>query len=142
MRTMARVLDLVLLVLRVTFGGQLLAIGAMKLLDLDGTAKFFESLSLPQPSLGAVAAGLTEALGGLLLLLGMWSRLAATPVLACMLVAYFAAHRAESFVAARPFPFLCVALAVLVLGPGRLSLDHWAKPKIDQLPADPKAASG
>lgn len=139
---MRRGLDLLLLVLRVTFGGQLVAIGAMKLLDLPGTTRFFESLALPEPGLGAVAAGLTEAGGGSLLVLGLWARAAAAPVAACMLVAYFAAHRAESFVLARPFPFLCVAAAVLALGPGRLSLGHWAKPKIDQLPPDRRAGAG
>jgi putative oxidoreductase len=117
------VVDPLLLAARLYFGVQLCMIGALKLLDLENTRVFFESLGLPFPAVNAVAAGLTESVGGALLAAGFVARLSSLPVMFCMLVAYASAHRSEAFYAAKPFWFFVAALLVLVLGAGRWSVD-------------------
>lgn len=106
--------------------------GRGKLMNVDRTAEFFAGLGLPAPLLNAYAAGATECFGGLLLLLGLGSRLTAVPLAFTMLVAYATAHRdvlqglfsnPDGFVSAPPFQFLFAALLVLVFGPGPLSID-------------------
>jgi putative oxidoreductase len=121
-----------LLVLRVCFFWQLFQTGQGKLAHIEKVAEFFASLGIPFPTLNAYAAGATEAIGGLLLVAGLASRLAAIPVTVVMVVAYLTADFAavagifsdpDKFVKADPFPFLVSAVVVLAFGPGKLSLD-------------------
>ena len=107
-------------------------------MHLERTAGFFESLGIPAPHLNAVMAGGTECLGGLLLLLGLWARLASVPLIVTMCVAYATAERAalqaitsdpEKFTSAAPFLFLVVAVVVLAFGPGIFSVDRLLKRK-------------
>jgi putative oxidoreductase len=122
-----------LFVLRLWWGWSFAATGWGKLMHLEKTATFFASLGLPAPKLNALMAGSTECLGGVLLLLGLFSRVISVPLTFTMLVAYVTADRealqaiftdTDKFVSAAPFPFLLVALLVLAFGPGKLSLDH------------------
>jgi len=80
-----------------------------------------------------------EFLGGILIMLGLGSRLIALLLTCDMLVAFIAADREalfsifsdpDNFCAATPYTFLIAFLIVLIFGPGRLSLDalptkHW-----------------
>lgn len=136
-----RVVDLLLLVARVAWGLQLIVIGGAKLLEPRSTAAFFSTLDLPAPLFNAVAAGLTETLGGLCLALGLGARLAAVPVAGCMVVALATAHRGEWFFQAKPFPFLVVALVVLALGAGRWSLDARRAARATSTCSTPTASS-
>src|SRR4051794_25392872 len=77
-----------LLVLRLYWGWSFFQTGLGKLQNLDRTTEFFQSLGLPMPGLNAVMAGTTECVGGLLLLIGLASRLAAIPLIVTMVVAY------------------------------------------------------
>ena len=106
--------------------------GKGKLLHLDRTAAFFAELNIPFPMLNALLAGSTECLGGLLLLLGLGSRLATMPLIFAMLVAYATADKEaihavfsdpDKFTGATPFLFLRACLIVLAFGPGKMSLD-------------------
>ncbi len=125
-----------LLFLRVYFFWQLFLAGKGKLLNIERTAEFFGSLGIPLPVLSAYVAGATECFGGLLLVIGLGSRLVAILVAFTMIVAYVTADfealssifsDPDKFVAAAPFPFLLVALLVLAFGPGALSLDALIK---------------
>ena len=78
-------------------------------------------------------AGCTECFGGLLLLLGLFSRVTCVPLIFTMLVAYGTAHLdvvktiwsdADSFVSAPPFLFLLAAVIVFIFGPGKFSVDE------------------
>ena len=69
------------------------------------------------PVLNAYLAGATECFGGLLLVVGLASRLVAIPVAFTMIVAYVTADYEaltsifsdpDKFVAAAPFPFLAL----------------------------------
>jgi len=122
-----------LLVIRLYWGVSFAQTGWGKLMNLDRTAGFFESLNIPLPKLNAIMAGATECGGGVLLALGLFARPAAVPLVFTMLVAYGTADKEallaitsdpEKFLGAAPFLFLLASLLVLAFGPGRLSLDH------------------
>jgi putative oxidoreductase len=121
-----------LLLLRVWWGWSFFLTGKGKLLNLEKTTAFFDSLHLPMPKLNAILAGSTECVGGLLLLLGLGSRLVSVPLAFTMVVAYVTADRealnaifsdTDKFTSAAPFLFLLTCLIVLAFGPGRLSVD-------------------
>ena len=76
--------------------------------------------------------GCTECFGGILIVAGLASRLAAIPVTISMAVAYWVADRnavlniwghPDKFISAPEFPFFLAALIVLCFGPGWFSLD-------------------
>ena len=121
-----------LLIIRLYWGWQFFGTGKGKLMNLDKTAGFFASLNIPAPKLNAIMAGSTECIGGLLLLLGLGSRIATVPLIFTMIVAYLtaesdAAHaifsNPDKFVTATPFLFLLTCVIVLIFGPGCFSLD-------------------
>ena len=122
-----------LLAVRLYWGWQFFTAGKGKLMDLPATAGFFKELGIPLPMLNAVMASSTECFGGLLLLLGLASRLTAIPLIITMIVAYLTADMEvvkgifsdpDAFVSASPFLFLFASLLVLVFGPGVFSIDH------------------
>ncbi len=125
-----------LFVLRVFFFWQLFLSGKGKLLNIERTAEFFGSLKIPMPVFNAYLASATECFGGLLLVVGLASRLVALPVAFTMIVAYVTADYEavaslfsdpDKFVAAAPFPYLLTALLVLAFGPGAISIDALIK---------------
>lgn len=119
----------VLLFLRVLIGWQFFETGRGKLAHLDKTRGFFEGLGLPAPGFHAGLVGIVETTGGILILVGLATRLISVPLLVTMVVAYLTAHRAEAFksfadfTSQTPFPFLAVLLVLLAFGPGRWSVD-------------------
>ena len=66
--------------------------GLGKLSAIEGTAQYFGFLGIPAPTLMAYAAGLTELVGGILLIPGVAVRLVAVPLMFTMVVAAGAAH--------------------------------------------------
>jgi putative oxidoreductase len=121
-----------LLVIRLYWGISFAQTGWGKLMNLDRTAGYFESLNLPLPKLNAIMAGATETFGGALLALGLFARPASVPLIFTMLVAYATADREalmaitsepDKFVTAAPFLFLFAAVIVLAFGPGKFSID-------------------
>src|SRR5215469_11851130 len=80
-----------LLVVRLYWGWQLFLTGKGKLFDLEKPTHFFQSLDIPFPHESAILVGLTEFFGGLLLLLGLASRLVSVPLIISFTVAYLTA---------------------------------------------------
>ena len=117
------------LLLRLTLGFLFLAHAGLKLFVFTpaGTAKFFGSVGLPSELAYVVIAA--EVLGGIALVLGIWTRvvaIAATPIL---LGAIFAVHGASGFFFNNPnggweYPaFWTIALVVqALLGDGAYAL--------------------
>jgi len=121
-----------LLVVRLYWGWQFAQTGWGKLQHLDRVTKFFTSLGIPMPGANAVFISVLELVGGILLALGLGSRLIALLFVGDMVVAYITAdHEAfvsfisnpDKFVGASPFAFLSASLLILIFGPGRFSLD-------------------
>jgi len=85
------------LLLRLSLGGLLLAHAGLKLFTFTpaGTAKFFGSVGLPPELAYAVIAA--EVLGGIALILGLWTRVVALAVVPILLGAIFTVHGAAGF---------------------------------------------
>jgi putative oxidoreductase len=121
-----------LLAVRLYWGWQFMQTGWGKLSDIDKVIQFFTTLGIPAPALNAYFVSALELGGGLLLILGLGSRLIAVPMVINMLVAYITADREalfsifsspDKFTGATPYTFLFACLLVLIFGPGLFSLD-------------------
>ncbi len=60
---------------------------------VDGFAGYLESLSIPAPRIMAYVAKSAEFIGGLMLILNLWTRLFSGLIIIVMLVAAFIAHK-------------------------------------------------
>src|SRR6266852_7529333 len=121
-----------LLAVRLYWGWQFMQTGWGKLSDINKVVGFFTDLGIPAPSLNAYFVSALEFGGGILLILGLGSRLIALPLVINMIVAYITADREalfsifsnpDKFTAAAPYTFLVASLLVLIFGPGRVALD-------------------
>lgn len=121
-----------LLAVRLYWGWQFMQSGWGKLGDLGKVAGFFASLGIPAPAVNADFISALEFVGGILLAVGLCSRLIAFLLAADMLVAFVIADRAallaifsdpDKFYAAAPYTFLLASLIILIFGPGKLAVD-------------------
>jgi putative oxidoreductase len=121
-----------LLAIRLYWGWQFLQTGWGKLSDIHKVVGFFTDLGIPAPALNAWFISGLEFAGGVLLMVGLGSRLIALPLVIDMIVAYIVADREalfsiisspDKFAAAAPFTFLFASLIVLIFGPGKVSID-------------------
>jgi putative oxidoreductase len=125
-----------LLVIRAYWGWQISQNGWAKLHNLPHVTQFFASLGLPAPAFTAAFVSGFEFTAGILLAVGLLSRIAALGLVIDMTMAYLLGDR-DSFLAffsnpgkfygADPFIFLFVGLIILIFGPGKLSLDTLLK---------------
>jgi len=125
--------SLFLLGVRLMWGWGFIGTGSGKLMHLERTVGYFKDLGIPLPQVNALLASGTELAGGVLLVLGLGSRLISVPLICTMLVAYATAeHEAllslfssdnSKFFEAAPWPFLFACLIVLLFGPGKFSVD-------------------
>lgn len=127
--------DLGLFGLRVISGGLLAGHGAQKLFGsfdgpgLKGTAGWLDSLGMEPPKGWAAAAGLSEFGGGLLTTLGLFGPVGNIATIAAMSVAIVKAHLDQPIWASEggaelPLTNIAIASALLLTGPGELSLDE------------------
>lgn len=118
--------DVALLLLRLWFGLAMAGAHGLGKLKTLGTftAKVGEK-GIPLPEVLGPAAALSEALGGVLVAVGLLTRPAATFAGITMLVAAFHIHAQDPFARKELALSYAVAyVALLLAGPGRLSLDH------------------
>lgn len=88
-----RVLDFIApLLLRIYLAPIFILAGANKLSHPQNVALWFESLGLPAPELMVYVAGLSELIGGILLVGGLATRWATIPLMVTMAVAAGTAH--------------------------------------------------
>ena len=121
-----------LLAIRLYWGWQFWQTGWGKLTNISRPIEYFTSLGIPAPAFTAHFIGILEAGGGILLMLGLASRLIALPLVVDMIMAYVIADRdalhaifskQDDFYKADPFTFLFASLIILIFGPGWFSLD-------------------
>lgn len=118
--------DIGLLILRIGVGAAILQAGLIKAFDFGATVGFMESAGWRLPGLAALMVTSAETLGGLGLIFGALTPLAAFAVIAPMIDAW-AVNVSGSAFWSEPFnvPFLIGigAAALLFVGPGAYSVD-------------------
>ncbi len=100
--------------------------GASKLPPGEGLISRAGQMGFPAPAFFAWAAALSEFAGGILLALGLFTRLSSFFIGATMLVALVGVHAADPFAAQeKAFLFLFIALAYFLKGSGDWSIDSY-----------------
>ena len=96
---------------------------------MNGTGGFCEGLGFRPGVVFAAAAGLSEVVGGLLLVFGLFTPVGASAILAAMIVASISVHVKNGFFTQNngyepAFLYGAAALGIALVGPGNYSLDH------------------
>ncbi|KZZ83077.1 MULTISPECIES: DoxX family protein [Bacillaceae] len=126
-------MDIALLILRLVIGLTFMAYGSQKLFGwfggygLNGTAQWMESLGMKPGKVAAVGAGASELLGGLLLVLGLWTGIGAALIILTMVVAIATVHGKNGYWNGKGgFEYnlliIAAALVLALAGPGSISL--------------------
>ncbi|HEX4602708.1 MAG TPA: DoxX family protein [Candidatus Angelobacter sp.] len=123
----------VLLLFRLDFGYQFFESGWAHLHTMPKFIEFLTSLGIPAPTLNAYFVAGLETVGGLLLALGLGSRLVSLLLAGDMVVAFITADSEalksifssdpDKFFNAAPHTLLFVSLLILAFGPGKFALD-------------------
>jgi putative oxidoreductase len=119
------------LFLRVAVGVIFIAHGRQKLFGgLAGFGHYLESLGVPLPNVSALVVALVEFLGGIALLLGLFTRWAALLLAINMLVAIVLVHLRHGLTGPGGFEFplalLAAAISLLLTGPQKFSIERTA----------------
>lgn len=117
------------LLARVTLGVLFISTGWGKVHNLAKVAAFFAELHIPAPALQATFVSYLELIGGGLVLLGLFARLASLPLIASMAVAILTAkfdevHGLPDLFGLVEWTYLAMFVWLALAGPGRASLDH------------------
>ena len=135
-----------LLLLRIGIGFGLWFSAYGHLTHVENMVKQFTEWGVPAPRLNVYVSGYTEAIGGILLILGLGTRLISIPLIFNFLVAYLTASRGEfvrlfyplfggspgmghwdawaDVVNDSAMPFLVASFVTLAFGAGKVSLDY------------------
>jgi len=127
------------LAVRLSLGAVFLGTGWGKLHNLEQVTSFFTELGIPFPAAQATLVSGIELVGGTLILLGLFTRLAAMPLMGTMVVAILTAKRPEidgirSVLAFDEFTYLAGFLWLFVAGAGKASLDRLLVTRRSALP--------
>lgn len=140
--TASRRSDLGLLVIRVALGLVFVAHGLQKMFAFGhaGVAGMLGQLGIPAPEVSAVLIIAAELGGGLALLNGAFTRVAAAVLAFSMLVAIGTVHLSHGFFAPAgveyPLTLLLASLSLVITGGGAFSLDAvLTRTKTEELPA-------
>jgi uncharacterized membrane protein YphA (DoxX/SURF4 family) len=93
--------------------------------DMQGFADLFVGMSMPYPDAIPYVGKVIEILGGLLLLLGLFTRLATALLFVLFILITFVVGEGKIFTDNQlPFLFALVCLLFFFTGSGRLSIDY------------------
>jgi putative oxidoreductase len=122
---------------RLTVGLVFLKSGWGKLHSLPDVTDYFTSLHIPMPGFNARLAASTEFFGGLLLVVGLGTRLVVLPMAFTMVIAIITAklpdvHDVWDFAGLEEWSYLVFFIWFALAGAGPLSLDRLIAPRLDR----------
>jgi len=125
------------LLVRLTVGTVFIGTGWGKLHSLGDVTQFFTELGIPAPGFNALLASTTELVGGLCILAGLMTRLAALPLAFTMVIAILTAKRSQidgvaSLAGFEETMYLVSFLWLAFVGAGKASLDHWLAKRLEK----------
>jgi putative oxidoreductase len=128
LRTAGKLSALAPLLIRLTLGLVFITSGWGKLHGLADVTSFFQTLGIPLPGLNAAVVASTEFFGGLLLLVGLGTRLVALPLAFTMVIAILTARWSEvdgvaTLAGFVETSYLVMFLVLAIAGPGAISVD-------------------
>jgi putative oxidoreductase len=132
-----RQIDTALAVLRVVLGITFILHGGQKLFvfGFAGVSGAFAQMGIPAPGLLGPFVAFVEFFGGIAILLGLLTRLAALGIAATMVVAILTVHLKNGFFAPTgvefPLSLLGSAIALIITGAGDFSLDAVIGKRLD-----------
>jgi putative oxidoreductase len=143
MEALGRAQWLAPLIGRLAVGLVFMSTGWGKVHNLEKVTHFFQELGIPAASIQAPFVSYLELVGGTCVVLGLATRLFSVPLLFSMIVAILTAKRADlhglfDLVGFDEFTYLSILAMLVILGPGKVSLDTLVARKLGWLPA-PKA---
>ncbi|HYG85559.1 MAG TPA: DoxX family protein [Azospirillum sp.] len=132
--------DAVLLLARVLIGAIFVQSGFGKLTNLTGFATGLEGMGVPMPYLAGIIGACVEFFGGLAIVLGAWTWLAAILIVGFTVAASFLAHRfwdvpaeqqrMQNIQFMKNMAIIGGLLALAVAGPGRFSVDRFLRRRL------------
>ncbi len=110
--------------IRILAGLALILHGLPKITDISGTQSFFPNIGLP-PEL-AIPVAVLEVIGGLAILFGILTRIAAGLFIIEMIGATVVAKLSKGFVGGFELELLIMAICIslFITGPGRISIEY------------------
>ena len=143
----ARQLSLGLAILRVVLGATFVMHGGQKLFvyGFAGVTGAFAGMGIPMPGLLGPFVAFVEFFGGIAIILGLLTRLAAFGVGATMVVAILTVHLKAGFFnpggVEFPLSLLASAITLVVTGAGAYSLDAIVARRLGDSATEPVAAA-
>ena len=115
---------------RITVGVVFIITGWTKLHHLPTITKNFTALGVPAPEILTPFISGVEFVGGLLLLIGLFTRLTAVPLMIVMVVAIILARLGdvtslEDFFGSEEVAYFVIFAWLAIAGPGPVSVDHF-----------------
>jgi putative oxidoreductase len=119
------VLSAVLLLLRLAFGTAMATHGYSKLQNYDSIKGEFMDFMGMGMEFSLILVIFAELVCSVLLIVGLFTRIATIPLIIATLVMIFSAHAGDIFGEAYPaFSFLIVYVVLFAVGPGKFSADN------------------
>ncbi|MCO6498254.1 MAG: DoxX family protein [Chitinophagaceae bacterium] len=113
-----------MLVIRAALGAALMANhGYVKLTNFSERKDNFMNFLNMGSTVSFTLITFAEFFCAFLLIIGMFTRLAAIPVIIGMLTAFILAHGAVFAEGETPLVYACIAFLILLVGPGKFSID-------------------
>ena len=114
---------------RLTLGVVFVGTGWGKLHSLEKVTEFFTQLHIPAPSFNAALVATSELVCGAFLLVGLFARLAAIPLIATMCVALATAKSGDiegirDLFGQQEFNYVVLLVWIVLCGAGTVSADH------------------
>lgn len=105
--------------------GWLIMRHSFELFEIDGLLDFLKDVKFPFPVFSGYAAKIIELVGGLCLILGLFTRWVTPLLMVTMAGVIFTMHKGNFYEGEHPLLFMLIFAGFFFCGPGKWSLDYW-----------------